>query len=116
MAEKMKQNVKLIADGSIGQGGFDIYIVFRGSREFLMTHRQNDKLYSLLKSGIKINDLERSISKAAADISLAGRRYLKGDIHPRIKYRKNQARKLENTIRHLVNVANKYIYEMEYAV
>lgn len=116
MAEKMKQSVKLIADGSIGQGGFDIYIDFRGSREYLMTHRQNARLYSLLKSGVKINDLERSISKAVADISLAGRRYLKGDIHPRIKYRKNQARKLENTIRHLVNVANEYIYEMGYAV
>lgn len=82
MAKKMIRNVRLIADGSIGQDWFDIYIDFGGNREYLMAHRQNARLFSLLKSGVSINELERSVSKIVLDVLLSGRRYLKGDIHP----------------------------------
>ena len=115
MAENMSRNVRLVAEGTREQDWFDIYIDFSGSREYLMPHRKNDRLYGLLKDGMSIGDLERSTQKVVSDISLSGRRYLKGGINPRLKCRKNQARRLENSIGHLVLAAHEYMEDMALA-
>ena len=115
MAEKMNRNVKLVAEGTHNQDWFDIYIDFSGRREYLMPHRQNGMLFSILKDGVTIGELERSMQKMVSEMSLSGRRYLKGGINPRLKCRKNQSRKLENSIAHLVLVANEYMEDMDYA-
>ena len=114
MAEKITRNVKLIAEGSYDRDWFDIYIDFSGSREYLMPHRQNERLFEILKGGVSIGELERCTPKLVSDVSLSGRRYLKGGINPRLKCRKNQARKLENSIGHLVLAANEYMEDMDY--
>lgn len=115
MAEKMNRNVKLVAEGTHNQDWFDIYIDFSGSREYLMPHRQNRKLFSLLRDGMTIRELERSMQKMVSEMSLSGHRHLKGGINPRLKCRKNQSRKLENSLVHLVSVANEYMADMDYA-
>ena len=112
MSERMNRNVRLVAEGTREQDWFDIYIVVSGSKEYLMPHRKNDRLYVLLKDGVRIGDLERSVQKVVSDISLSGRRYLKGGINPRLKCRKNQARRLENSIGHLVMAANEYVEDL----
>ena len=112
MAEKLNRNVKIVADDGMKDGWFDIYLDFSGNREYLMPHRQNDRLYSLLKDGLRIEELERNASRVISDASLSGKRYLRSDINLRLKCRKNWARKLENTIDHLVTVANEYIWDM----
>ena len=112
MAEKLNRNVEIVADDGMKDGWFDIYLDFSGNREYLMPHRQNGRLYSLLKDGLRIEELERNASRVISDASLSGKRHLRGDINPRLKCRKNWARKLENTIGHLVTVANEYIQDM----
>ena len=112
MAEKIMRNVKLVAEERCDREWFDIYIDFSGNREYLMPHRQNEKLFRLLRNGVCIGELERSTSKLVSDVSLSGRRYMRGGINPRLKCRKNQARKLENSIGHLVLVANDYMEQM----
>jgi len=112
MAEKLNRNVKIVVDNGMKDGWFDIYLDFSGTREYLMPHRQNKRLYSMLKDGLRIEELERNATRAVSDVSLSGKRYLRGGINPRLKCRKNQARKLENSISHLVTVANDYIQDM----
>lgn len=119
MAKEIRRNVKLIADYAEGSGqidGFNIYIDFSGNREYLMFHRSNGRLFSLLKLGISISELERSIPKVVSKTSLSGRRYSKGGTNKRLKCRKNESRKIENTIEHVVTVANDYLEEIDYAV
>jgi len=112
MTENMNRNVRLVAEGTYEHDWFDIYIDFSGTREYLMPHRPNGRLFSLLKDGVSISELKRNTQKVVSDMSLSGHRYLKGGINPRLKRRKNQARKLENTIGHLVTVVNEYMADM----
>ncbi len=111
MSEKTNRNIKLIAKGADNQDWFDIYIELSGNREYLMPHRQNKRMYRLLKDGVSIDELERNTQRMVADISLSGKRYLKGGVNPRLKCRKNLSRKLENSIYHLISVANEYVLE-----
>lgn len=112
MLEKMSSNIRLVAEGRVEQDGFDIYILAFGRKDYLMSHRKNDRMYALLKDGVRIGDLERSIQKVVSDISLSRRRYLRGGVNPRLKCKKNQARRLENSVGHLVKVAHEYMKDM----
>lgn len=107
-----KKNMRLIVEGSTEWEWFDIYIDFSGNREYLMPHRPNILLFNLLRGGVTLGELERNMWKMVSDVSLSGKRFKKGQTNPRLKYRKNQARKLENSVGHLINVVNEYI---EYA-
>lgn len=109
----MNRNVKIIAKGNRRQEWFDIYIDFSGKQEYLMSHRRNEYLFCLLSAGISIEEMERNMQKMISSMSLSGYRYMKGRNNPRLKRRKNQSRKLENSVWHLLTVVNEYIYEDE---
>lgn len=111
---RKNRNVKVIAKGSRRKGWFDIYIDFSGRQEYLMSHRKNEYLFRLLKVGVGIEEVERNMQKLVSSVSLSGCRYMKGRNNPRLKRRKNQSRKLENSVDHLLTVVNEYICEDEY--
>lgn len=115
MNEKIRRNVKLIAQKGSVKGWFYIYIDFSGRREYLMSHRHGGGLFELLKESVRLNELERIIKKMILDTSLSGKRYMKGNGSPMFKYRKKLLRRLENSIRHLAIVTNEYIDEVKYA-
>ena len=105
-SKNSKFNINLIAFKNEKNGGFDIYIVFFVLCYYLMHHRQNEVLFSKLKDGIAINELERCKQRLVADACISGRM-------SRLKTRKNYSQKLENSINHLINVANEYLEDME---
>lgn len=106
------KNVRLIAEESNNTNWFDIYIVCSGNKEYLMPHRKNQNMYDLLKNGISIFELEKSARKVIADISYSGRRYVKGEINPRYKYRRNQSRQFEKSVNHLLTVVDEYLDDL----
>lgn len=112
MNERIRRNVRL--EATVGNHSLlDIYIVVSGSRQYLMSHRMDERLFSLLKNGVSMNELERRTRKALSDIAKTGNRYSKGKTDPRLKCRKNQSSKLENTVNHLMHVAREYLAEMD---
>lgn len=113
---RQNRNVKVIAKGSRRKGWFDIYIDFSGKQEYLMSHRWNGYLFCLLKAGRSIEEIERNMQKFVSSVSLSGYRHIRGRNNPQLKRRKNQSRKLENSVEHLLAVVNEYICEDEYKV
>ena len=106
MENKYKYNVSLTAKRNEKFSGFDIYINYLGNSEYLMHHRHNEILFSKLKDGIAINELERCKQRLVTDVCISGRM-------SRLKTRKNYSQKIENSINHLINVANEYLEDME---
>ncbi len=106
-------NLKLVAKDNMKKGIFAIYLDYSGKREYIMSHRYNAAIYNILVEGISLSELYRSKRKIVSSISMPGHRYSKGDIHPRLKCKKNQSRKLENSLEHILSVANEYLkYEL----
>lgn len=112
MAKKARRNIKLVADWTYKNAWFDIYIDCSGGREHLMSHRRDRRIYDLLKDGVRITELERSASKLVSDVSLYGCKCARNGSGQNRKCRKNRAKKLDNPIAHLINVANEYIAEL----
>ncbi len=104
--KRFQHNVRLKALTSDSNEGFDVYVDYSGNREYLMHHRHNEILFSKLKDGIAINELERCKQRLVADACISGRM-------SRLKTRKNYSQKIENSINHLINVANEYLEDME---
>ena len=59
MKAKTTRNVRLYAENAEYKHGFNIYLDFSGQREFLMFQRHNGLAYSLLKDGVRVDDLRR---------------------------------------------------------
>lgn len=100
---------RILAESN-GSNRFDIYLCLSGARHYLMSHRQNDHLFQLLKGGVSIDELDRTAQKKVTDISANG--FYRGTPDRRKKCRKNQSRKLENSVGHLLSVVQEYmLYE-----
>ena len=53
------RNVRIIAVNAAGKHGFDIFLDFSGQREYLMSHRHNGPLYSMLCDGAPLDEVRR---------------------------------------------------------
>ena len=95
-----RRNIRIIAERA-GEEQMDIYMDISGQKEYLMRHRYNYKLFSLLKDGIHIEQLRRSTEHYK----------LRGYKRNPSQRRLSQA--LENSMTHLMTVADEYIrYEL----
>ena len=113
--EKVKNGYKLVARKGIKDESFDIYIHYLGIEYYLMSHRNNETLYSLISKGMTTYEIKQSEQKLISGASLAGKRFCKGATYPRLKAKKNWSRKLENSINHIMTVAEDFIlYELDY--
>lgn len=94
------RNVTVQIENRLENDGFHIYLDFSGQREYLMTHRHNGLLYSLLKDGVTLGEL---------------RRWRNGDIAGKIKRspRYSGSAKLTNMVEYLLVVIDDYILERE---
>ncbi|MBE6013749.1 MAG: hypothetical protein E7241_00070 [Lachnospiraceae bacterium] len=110
MVEKMNRNVRLVAETS-QKTGFDIYLDFSGNREYLMAHRYNKDLYNILKDGIKLVEFERSTRKLISDSSQYNQAGKNSGPRRKIKNKRNRSKKFENSLEHVINVANEYMEE-----
>ena len=92
----MLKNVYLYTGRRQADGSFNIYISFSGNEtDYLMTQRKCAYIYNNMKSGIRLDDLER-----------LSHRNIYGQ-------RSNEAK---NSIKHILMVANDYItYEYNYS-
>lgn len=94
------RNVTVRIENRSGNDGFQIYLDFSGQREFLMPHRHNGLLYSLLKDGVVLEDMRRW--KARDIASKIGR-----------SPRSSNFGKLPNMVNHLLVVIDEYMIERE---
>ena len=58
---RYNRNILVIAENNGNQSGFNIYLDFSGRREYLITHRHNGAMFSILRNGIRIADMQRDI-------------------------------------------------------
>ena len=112
------KNVRVIAISNRNEDTFDIYIEFSGRKEYLMSHRYYSDIYYTLSKGIRIKELYRIKQKMITSKALPGHRYNKGKVMTYLKEIKNHSRKLENSLNHIIAVAEEYIryenYNREY--
>ena len=94
MENKYKYNVSLTAKRNEKFRGFDIYINYLGNSEYLMHHRNNERIFLLLKDGIAIDELERCKQRLVTKVPMSGHRFMRGTINHRLKKRKNYSKKL----------------------
>ena len=91
------RNIRVLAENNGNRGGFNIYLVFSGQKEYLMYHRHNGLLYGLLKDGIVIDDVRRW-KPSRTGVSRAG---------------KSKASQLYDMVSHLMSVIDDYLTERE---
>lgn len=98
--KNINRNIRVVAENIDCSPGFNIYLDFSGQREFLMFHRRNGLLYSLLRDGICVGDLARwapgKDSNRYACITKSSRRH---------------AKKLVGMVSHLLDVIEEYLKE-----
>lgn len=94
------RNVKLYA--TIEEtGAMNIYLNYSGKRMYLMHHRYEPRLYYIMKDGVSLEELRRS-----------------NDTYKLYRWRRTstlrrRSKVLENSIKHLLNVADEFIeYEL----
>ena len=57
---KENRNVRVLAKKSNKTEWFDIYLVFSGQEEYLMSHRSHNDLYDSLKEGVSSEEIRRN--------------------------------------------------------
>ena len=51
-------NIRIVAEAN-EMNGFDIFVDISGSREYLMSHRNNEYLYKMLAKGMYLDSIRR---------------------------------------------------------
>ena len=98
------KNTRIIAERT-ENGHMNIYLICSGEKIFLMQHRYNFKMFSLLKDGIQMEQLRRSTEC----YKLRGWK--------RNPSQRRRSRTLENSLHHLLIVAEEYLrYEYSNSV
>ena len=97
--KKMNRNIRVIAENNGFADGFNIYLDFSGQREFLMFHKHNGLLFSLLKDGICVGDLARWTP------------WKDNDGYTYAKSRRRHSKKLISMVSHLLDVIEAYMEE-----
>lgn len=98
--KNINRNIRVMVENNEGDSGFNIYLDFSGQREFLMFHRHNGLLFSLLKDGVCVSDLVRWTPWKGND----------GYMHT-LKGHQRHAQKLVRMVSHLLDVIEAYMEE-----
>ena len=91
------RNIRVLAENNGDKDGFNIFLDFSGQREYLMYHRHNGQLYTMLKDGVIVDD---------------ARRWKPSKIHSR-RARRNGSAELYDTVNYLISVIDDYLLERE---
>lgn len=94
---KESRNIRIIAENAKLKDGFNIYLDFSGQKEYLIYHRNNGRLYNLLKDGVAVADMKRwSPAKIGS-----------------YRTKKTGAAQIYDTVHHLISVIDSYMIERE---
>ena len=99
--KRYNRNILVLAENNGMLQGFNIYLVFSGQREYLITHRHNGAMYGMLKDGIRLADLQRGVREMNIPIPRDRR---KGII---------DNEQLRSNMRYLMAVIEEYIEDRE---
>lgn len=99
--KRYNRNILVFAENNGNESGFNIYLEFSGQREYLVTHRHNGAMFSMLKNGIRLDDMQRGVQEMNIP-SLCGRR---SGIVP--------TKQLRNSMRYLMVVIDDFITDRE---
>ena len=102
--KNMNRNIRVMVENNEGNSGFNIYLDFSGQLEFLMFHRHNGLLFSLLKDGVCVGDLARWTPWKG-----------NGGYTPVQRGNQRNAKKLDRMVAHLMDVIEEYIEERAFA-
>lgn len=94
------KNLRIIALNCENKDGFNVYLDFSGQLEFLMWHRHNAQLFSIMKDGIKLNDLKRIRPHKVNSKYSCG-------------INRDNSVKHERVLKHLLTVVDEYLYERQ---
>lgn len=97
--QRCSRNILVFAENNGNHHGFNVYLVFSGQREYLITHRHNGAMYFMLKNGIRLADLQRGVREMKIS-TLCSR---KAEIAA--------TKQLRNSIRYLLMVIDEYIQD-----
>lgn len=89
------RNIRVLAENNDRKSGFSIYLDFSGRREYLMHHRHNGLLYTLLKDGVAVADVRRMTPAQMKCHRVRGKGFSK----------------FYNSVKHLVSVIDDYMIE-----
>lgn len=97
--KKMKdnRNTRILVENNGNKDGFNIFLDFSGQREFLMYHRHNGRLFTMLKDGMVVDDARRW--KPSKKHVLCGGR--------------NGSAELYDTVNYLISVIDDYLLERQ---
>ena len=98
--KKGYNNIRVMAENCDSKPGFNIYLDFSGSREYLMTHRHNGLMYAILKDGMYVRDLRR----------WRPNEYVKDN---KRRNRSNASVQVEGMMKHLLLAVEDYMAERE---
>ena len=99
--KRYNRNILVFAENNGNQHGFNVYLVFSGKREYLFTHRHNGPMFSMLKDGVRLDDIQRGVREMNIP-TLCGR---KSNVAVTKKFR--------NSMRYLLVVIDEYIIDRE---
>ena len=96
---KNERNIKVIVRDRNRQGGFDVYLDFSGNSEYLMSSKYSYALHNILTAkDWSVGELRRMKPYKMWNQHWGG---------------KDKVRKLESSVRHLVDVIDWYLEERE---
>lgn len=110
-----KQNaIRLLAKKGRSKDMFDIYISCdKSGFHYLMTRKQNNEIFKLLRNGISLRELREAARKMVSDIAVNGPQiWHQGKIMGR-KQRRIYSQRIEDTVQYLILAACDYVrYEV----
>ena len=95
------RNILVLAENNGTNNGFNIYLIFSGQREYLMTHRHNGAMYRMLENGIRLSDMQRGIREMDEQLLYGRRTGI------------TITRQLYGNMRYLMTVIDEYIEDRE---
>lgn len=104
--------IRLVAKAGKTQNCFDIYVSYRQADwEYLMSHRRNPRLFELLKEAISLQSLRKETQKIVKDIARFPNNHMSFR-HLGHKQRRVHSRRIDDSVRHLIDVTYEYmLYE-----
>ncbi|MCR5213046.1 MAG: hypothetical protein K6E10_01390 [Eubacterium sp.] len=100
MGKKSNNTIIIAEKVDYTKNNYNIYMIFSGKKEFLMSHRDDRFLYPVLKEGITLNELRWN--KPVKIYSSRG-----------INVNKHVAKEVYGTFNHIIKVVDSYIKEIE---
>ena len=108
--KRLDEHTWLIAKKELGKKYFSIYINHNGCDwEYLMSHRNEPVIFSLLSEKITLRQLYGNMKKATVHVAKSAPPNRKNGKIVGYQYNRVHSQRIENSILHLISVANSYI-------